>query len=98
MSLFYLCWPIKILGFFWQFCQFFAELSLARLFMLIAAQHSKVSNFQRHVKSDHVDIFVVTPRHFGGGEKKIKIPTLDLGNGTWEGVLPDPYIISDMAN
>ena len=50
------------------------------------------------VQSDHVDIFVVTPRHFGGGEKKIKIPTLDLGNGTWEGVLPDPYIISDMAN
>ena len=53
---------------------------------------------KRHVQFDHVDIFIVTPRHFGGGEKKIKIPTLDLGNGTWEGVLPDPYIISDMAN
>ena len=36
---------------------------------------------KRHVQFDHVDIFIVTPRHFGGGEKKIKSPTLDLGNG-----------------
>ena len=25
---------------------------------------------KRHVQFDHVDIFIVTPRHFGGGEKK----------------------------
>ena len=27
---------------------------------------------KRHVQFDHVDIFIVTPRHFGGGEKKWK--------------------------
>ena len=46
---------------------------------------------KRHVQFDHVDIFIVTPRHFGGGEKKNKKP--NFGFGQWEGVLPDPYII-----
>ena len=44
---------------------------------------------KRHVQFDHVDIFIVTPRHFGGGEKKAP----NFGFGQWEGVLPDPYII-----
>ena len=45
---------------------------------------------KRHVQFDHVDIFIVTPRHFGCGEKNKKP---NFGFGQWEGVLPDPYII-----
>ena len=48
---------------------------------------------KRHVQFDHVDIFIVTPRHFGGEEKKSQLWIWAMGRGRVFFLTPISYLI-----